>query len=85
MSTLHEDQCIFLIISCLLLLRVRNLSDKVVEKIKTHILCSMSFFFFLKNHAVYVITWKNIVETGRQQMTTFDMYIAFWIPKITNT
>jgi hypothetical protein len=63
---------------------MRNLSDKVVEKIKTHILCAMSFFP-LKNRAVYVITWKNIVETGRQQMAMWHVYIAFWIQKITNT
>ena len=40
---------------------------KVVEKIKTHILCSILFFFF--NCAVYEITWKNPVEPGRPQMT----------------
>jgi hypothetical protein len=33
---------------------------KVVEKIKTHILCSVTFFF--ENRAVYEIMWKNIVE-----------------------
>jgi len=32
-----------------------------------------------------VITWKNIVETGRQQMATWHVYIPFWIQKITNT
>jgi len=63
---------------------MRNLSDKVVEKIKTHSLCSMPFSP-LKNPAVYVIMWKNIVELGRQQMTTWHMHIAFWVPKITNT
>jgi len=31
---------------------------KAVEKIKTHILCSVIFFF--ENLAVYEITWKNI-------------------------
>jgi len=45
MGTLYEDQCTFLIISCLLVLRIRNISDKIVEKIKTHILCSITFFF----------------------------------------
>jgi len=30
---------------------------KVVEKIKTHILCSVTFF---ENHAVCEILWKNI-------------------------
>jgi len=37
---------------------------KVVQKIKTHILCSVTFFS--KNLAVYQIMWKkNIVERGR--------------------
>jgi len=34
----------FLIISRSFLLRMRNVSDKAVEKIKTHILCSVTFF-----------------------------------------
>jgi len=44
---------------------------KVVEKIKTRILCSMTFFFF-KNRAVYEIMWKNIVEPDRPQMTIYS-------------
>jgi len=35
---------------------------KVVGKIKTHIVCSI--MFFLENHAIYEIMWKNIVELG---------------------
>ena len=35
----------FFIISVLVLLSIRNISDKFVEKIKTHILCSVTFFF----------------------------------------
>ena len=38
----------------------------VVQKIKTHILRSIYFFF--ENLAVYEIMWKNIVESGRPQM-----------------
>jgi len=37
----------------------------VVEKIKTHILCSLTFF---ENLAGYEIMWKNIVEADRAQM-----------------
>jgi hypothetical protein len=33
---------------------------KVVEKIKTHILSAITFFF-VENRAVYEIMWKNIV------------------------
>ena len=37
---------------------------KQVDKIKTHILCSVTFFFF-ENRVVYEITWKNIAQRGR--------------------
>jgi len=39
---------------------------KVVEKIKTHILCSI--ILFSKNCNVYEIMWKNMVEPDRSQM-----------------
>ena len=42
-GTLHEYQYTFLIISRPVLLRMRNFSDKIVEKIKTRILYSMNF------------------------------------------
>jgi hypothetical protein len=38
----------------------------VVEKIKTHILYSITFS---ENHAVYEIMWKNMVQPDRPQMT----------------
>jgi hypothetical protein len=41
--TLHEDQYSFSKISPSLP-RMRNVSDKTVKKIKTHILCSVTFF-----------------------------------------
>jgi len=43
-----------------------NISDKFVQKIKTHILCSN--FFFHENRAVYKIMWKNMVQPDRPQM-----------------
>jgi hypothetical protein len=55
----------------------------LVEKIKTHILCSVTFFF--RNHAVYEIMWQRIVELYRLQMTILRMCIALWITKATNT
>jgi hypothetical protein len=55
---------------------------KVVEKIKTHILCSVPFF---ENRAVYEKMWKNIVERGRPLMAIRSMRFACWIPKATNT
>jgi len=36
---------------------------KFVEKIKTHILCSMTFFF--ENCAVYEIMWKKYCRAGQ--------------------
>jgi hypothetical protein len=55
---------------------------KVVEEIKTYILCLMTFF---DNCAVYEIMWNNIVERGRPQMTIWRMRIACWVVKATYT
>jgi len=52
MCTLHEDQCTFLIISCSVLLRVKNVPDKSCrENQNTHFKCST----FFENHAAYEI------------------------------
>jgi len=79
MSTSHEDQYTFMIMSHSLLLKIKN----VVEKIKTHILCSVTFI--LKNHAFYEIMWKNIVEPDMPQMTIWHMCFTCWVLKATNT
>jgi hypothetical protein len=43
---------------------------KVVEKIKTHSIFSVTvFFFFYRKHAVYDIVWKYVVDPDRPQMT----------------
>ena len=39
---------------------------KVVEKIKIHISCSVTF---IDNPDVYEIMWKNMVKPDRQQST----------------
>jgi len=57
----------------------------IVEEIKTHILCSVTFFLGGGNHAFYDITRKNILERGRPQMTIWCMRIACWITKTTHT
>ena len=44
-GALHEDICTFMILSCWFLLRMRNASMEVVEKIKTHILWSITFLW----------------------------------------
>jgi hypothetical protein len=43
MPTLHEDVFTFMTISRLILPRIRNVSNKVVQKIKTRISCSVTF------------------------------------------
>jgi hypothetical protein len=60
-----------------------NDSDEIVEKIKTHTLCSI-IFFPQKNRALNEILWKNTVEPGRPQMTIWRMLIECLIPKTTN-
>jgi hypothetical protein len=45
MGIVYEEQHRFMIISCLVLLRMENILDKNVEKIKTHILYIYIFFF----------------------------------------
>ena len=70
----------------LILLRIKMLKTKVVEKIKTSVLCTVtSFFFFEKRTFFFQIIWKNILELGSPQMTIWRMRIARWIPKATNT
>ena len=56
---------------------------KFVEKIKTHILCSVTFF--PENRAFYGITWEIIVERGRPHMTVWRMRTACWITTATHT
>jgi len=84
MGTLHENKYTFSIISRSLLLRMKNISDKVVEKLETHISFSVNYFFF-ENRSVFEIMWKNIVERGRSKMAIWRMHIACWIPKAINT
>jgi len=55
---------------------------KVVEKIKTYVLSSTTFFF--ENRVLYEVMWKNIVERGGPQMTIGRMRIACWIHKATH-
>jgi len=58
-------------------------SEKAVEKIETHILCSI--IFFSETRALYEIRWKNVAEWDRPQITIWRMRIACWVRKATNT
>jgi len=62
---------------------MRNISDKVVEKLKKHVLLSITFF--LSKIVPFVVMWKNILEANKPQMKAWHMSIACWIPKATNT
>ena len=57
---------------------------KVAQEIKTHILCSVSFFLS-KNHAFNEVKWKNVVQPARPQMKIWRIHISRWVPKATNT
>jgi len=45
----------------------------------------LSHFFFFLNHTIYEIMWKNIVESGRPEVTIWHMCIVCYIPKATYT
>jgi len=59
-------------------LKCEMFQTNVLEEIKTHILCSVTFFVF-ENRAVYEIMWQNIVEWGSPQMAIWRLRIARWI------
>ena len=83
-STLHQTNIQYiLIIPCSVLLTVRNVTVKNLEKIKTFILLSITFFF-PENPAFYETMCKNTVEADRPQMI-WRMCIACWMTKATNT
>jgi hypothetical protein len=46
-------------------LKLKMFGTNLVEKIKTRILCSITFF---GNRAIYEIMWKNCVEPDRSHM-----------------
>jgi len=60
-----------------------SVSDKIVEKTKTHILRSVIFSFEIR--ALCEIIWKNIVQHGRPQMTKRRMRLTCWTPKAKGT
>ena len=66
-GTLHEYQYTIMIISRSIHLRIRGVSDKFVVKIKTHILCSISFFFRKSCHL-----WYNVEKYCRAGQATAD-------------
>jgi hypothetical protein len=57
-------------------------SVRVVEKIKIHILCLVTFFS--ENLSLCEIRLKNVVESERPQMAIWRR-VAWWISRITRT
>jgi hypothetical protein len=80
-GTLHEDGYTCMIISRSFLLRMRNISDKFVEKIKTHILCATTL---PPPPSPPKNQWRNTIEPYRPQMTVQHVHIACWIHKTTS-
>jgi len=82
-GTLHEELCTFMTVSCSVLLRMRNVSDKSCrENQNTHFV--FNNFFLPENRAVIAIMWKNVVERGRPQRAIWHMRNGCRIPKATS-
>jgi hypothetical protein len=66
-----------------LLLRMRNVLAIAVEKIKTHILCSITYF------RKFCLLWGNVEKYGgdieANNNTLWYMLLACWITNATNT
>jgi hypothetical protein len=76
---------ILVTIFSLILLRMRNISDKSCrENQNTHF---MIHNFFSENRTVFEITWKNMAELERRQMTEiiWRIRVAYYISKSTRT
>ena len=70
------------IISSSILLIVRNVSCKICRENQNAYVTHRNFLFY---HAVREITWKNIVESDRPQMTIWRVCVACWITKAKHT
>ena len=84
MDILHEDLCIYMIVCCLVFLELEMLQTKVVEKIKTCIVCSVP----LNRKLCHL--WDDVEKYGRaRQVTIGDMILcmrfACWVTKATDT
>jgi hypothetical protein len=78
MGTLHEDVFTFMTISRWILLRVRNVLDKVIENIKTHILYSITFY------QQSCCLWDNVENYGAEatnDVTIWRIRVECWIRK----
>jgi len=76
-GTLHEHLCTFMIIYQLFL-EQEMFQTIVVEKIKTHIVCSI--IFFSENRAIYEIMWKKMVQSDGPHIATPRRNYTIWMP-----
>ena len=60
----------------------KTFQTEVVEKLKTHILRWITFFF--RKSRLFEIIWKNIVELDRPRITIWRMCFACWMCKATH-
>ena len=65
-GTLHEETHTFIITSRWIIFRMRNVSAKVAEKVKTYILCSVTFFSVGKS----CLVWDDVKKYCRDGQTT---------------
>ena len=63
-STSHEDRCTFMIISRWILLRTRNVPDKVVERSK----CTFYVQWLFPKIVPFEIMWKNMVQPNKSRL-----------------
>jgi len=78
-GTLREDQNTYLIISCSVLLRMRNDLDKsCTENQSVHFM--FRNFFVPENSAVYEIMCNNTVQPDSPLMTIWCMHISCLVP-----
>jgi hypothetical protein len=61
MGTFPEDQYTFMVITHSILLRMRNVSHKIVDNVKTHSLCPITFL----KKKYHLRDVKNTTEPGR--------------------
>jgi len=82
-GAVHKDQYTFLIIFLSIpFLECEMFQKNVVEKIKTHILCSVTFS---DDCPICEIMWQNMVEPDRPQMAIRLMRSECWISEVTDT
>jgi len=84
-GTLREDVGTFMIYRLILLI-MRNVSDKLCRQIQNWHFCVQKHFFFLKSCRL----WDNVGKHGRGRQATDDdirrrWRFACWITKATNT